>query len=75
MGAVLIQATVNHRLALVMSTCHLPGQGSDHVLLKLLTSNNPLKEFRVESRKEALRALGELAGQVLRVRYSQEQIL
>ena len=36
------------------------------MLLKLLTSNNPLKEFRVESRNEALCALGKLAGQVFR---------
>ena len=36
------------------------------MLLKLLTSNNPLKELRVESRNEALCALGKLAGQVFR---------
>ena len=66
LGAVLIQAAVNHRSALVVSTRHLPVPGSNHVLLKLLTSNNPLKEFRVESRNEALCALGKLTGQVFR---------
>ena len=39
-------------------TCHLPLQGLNQVLLQLLTFNIPWKEFSVESRNEALCALG-----------------
>ena len=34
--------------------CHLPLQGLNNVLLQLLIFNTPWKEFRVESRNEAL---------------------
>ena len=38
---------------LQIGTCHPPLQGSNHVLLQLLTFNTLGKEFRVESRNEA----------------------
>ena len=37
---------------------HLPLQGLNQALLQLLTFNTPWREFRVESRNEALCALG-----------------
>ena len=43
---------------LQIGTCHLPLQGLNHVLLQLLTFNTLWKEYRVESRNEALCALG-----------------
>ena len=46
-----------YKLSLAMSTCDLPLQGLNHVLLQLLSFNNPWKEFRVEIRSEALCAL------------------
>ena len=59
-----------------MSTCHWPLQGVNHELLQPLTSNTPWKEFRVESRNEALRALGKTGRTGLQiVRYFQEPIL
>ena len=43
---------------LQIGTCHLPLQGLNHMLLQVLIFNNPWKEFKVESRNEALCALG-----------------
>ena len=61
---------------LQIGTCHLPLQGLNHELLQLLTFNTPRKELRVESRKEALWALGKTGRTgVQMVRYSQEKIL
>ena len=48
----------NYTSAFAMGTCHLPLQGLDHALLQLLTLSTPWKEFRVESRNEALCAQG-----------------
>ena len=65
--------TVSYNLALAMGTCHLPLQWLNHVLLQLLTFNTPSKEFRVESRNEALCALGKTGRTGLQmVRYFQE---
>ena len=47
-------------------TCHPPLQEWNQVLLQLLTFNTLWKEFRVESRNEALGATGKLTGQVFR---------
>ena len=67
---------VNYKLALAMGTCHLPLQGSDCVLLRLLTFNNLWKEFKVGSRKQALCAQGKTGRTSLQiVRYFQEPIL
>ena len=41
-----------------MGNCHLPLQGLNNLLLQLLISNTPWKEFRVDSRNEAGYALG-----------------
>ena len=43
----------NYKLAPTTGTCHPPLQGLKWVLLQLLISNTPWKEFRVESRNEA----------------------
>ena len=51
---------------LQISTCHLFLQGLNHELQHLLTSNTRWKDFWVESRNEALCALGKLAEQVFR---------
>ena len=61
---------------LKVGTGHLPLQGLNHKLLQLLTFDTPWKEFRVETRNEALCALGKLARTGLQtVRYFQEKIL
>ena len=49
---------------LEMGTCHLPLQGLNHELLHLLSLDKQLKDFKVETRSEALCALGKLAEQV-----------
>ena len=41
-----------------MGTCHLPLWALNHVLLQLLTFNAPWNKFRVDSKNEALCALG-----------------
>ena len=46
--------------------CHLPLQGLNHMLLQLLTANIPWREFRVDSRKEALCAWEKLTGHAFR---------
>ena len=51
--------SVNCKLTFAIGTCHLPLQGLNHVLL-LLIFNKPWKEFRLESRNEALCALGKI---------------
>ena len=58
-----------------MSTCHLLLQGLSHVLLQLLTFNNPWREFRVESRNEALCLWGKNWKDRSSDRYFQELIL
>ena len=53
---------------LQIGTCHLPLQGFNQVLLWLLTFSTPWREFRSESRNEALCALEKLAEQTSRER-------
>ena len=61
---------------LQIGTCHLPLQGLNHALRQLLTFTTPWKELRVESRNEALCALGKTGRTGLQiVRYFQEPIL
>ena len=48
---------VNYELAFSMGTCHLTLQRLNQVLLQQPTFNTLRKEFRVESRNEALCAL------------------
>lgn len=43
---------------LKIGTCHLPLQGLNHEVLKLLNFNTPQKEFRVELRNKALCLIG-----------------
>ena len=49
---------VNYTLALSMGTCYPHLEGLHHEPLQLLTFNTLWKEFRVESKNEALCALG-----------------
>ena len=59
-----------------LPSTYLPLWGLNHVLLQLLTFNTPWKEFRVESRNEALCAQGKAGRTGLQmVRYFQEPIL
>ena len=68
--------SVNCKVALAMGTCPLPLRGLNIVLLQLLTFNSPCKEFREESRNEALCAQGETGRTGLQIaRYFQEPIL
>ena len=61
---------------LQIGTCHLPLQGLNHMLQQLLIFNTPWKEFRVESRNEALCAWGITDRRLFQiVRYFQEPIL
>ena len=63
---------ISYKLALAMGTCHLPLQGSNHVLLNFHT---PWKEFGVESRNYTLcagRNTGRAGLQI--VRYFQKPI-
>ena len=55
---------VNYKLALVMSTCHLPLQGLNHVLLQLLTFNTPGRS--PQWKWGVLCSREKLAGQVFR---------
>ena len=67
---------VDYKLAIAIGTYHLPLQGLNHELLQLLSFNTPWKQFRVESRDEALCALGKTGRTGLQiVRYFQELIL
>ena len=68
--------SVSCKVALAMGTCPLPLQGLNIVLLQLLTFNSPCKEFREESRNEALYAQGETGRTGLQIaRYFHELIL
>ena len=58
---------VNYKLALAISTCHLPLQGLNHVLLQLLICNTPWKEFGLESRNKALLCFGKTGITSLRI--------
>ena len=71
---------VNYKLALAISTCHLPLQGLNHVLL--LTFSTPWKEFLVGIKSEAIRAGTGIGGRrwtgqtgLQTVRYFKELIL
>lgn len=61
---------VNYKWALAISLYK-----GYHELLRLLTFNTPWKDFRVESRMRHSVFSEKLAGQVFRVRYSQEPVL
>ena len=68
--------SVNYKLAIAIDPCHLPLQGLNQVLLQLLVFNTPWKDFRVDSRNEALHARGKTGKTGLQiVRYSKELIL
>ena len=59
-----------------IGTCHLPLQGLNHKLLRLLTFNTPWKQFRVEIRREALCALGRTCRTGLQIdRYFKKKVL
>ena len=58
--------TCSYQLALAKDTCRLPLPGLNHEPLQLLTFRPPWREFRVQSRNEAVSALEKLSEEVFR---------
>ena len=58
-AALVPEGIVSCRLALARGTCHLPLEGLNHVLSQLLTFSVQGKKLKVESRNQAVCAVGE----------------